>query len=127
MIANIWVKVLIFPGIAAAITWPSFSTTIKRKPVTANSRQTMIAATHEGTLPISTKIINAVITSILSAKGSANLPKLETRWCLLAICPSAKSVIDATAKMIAPNNWVTGIGVPKALTCPQFSGNNNAE
>lgn len=84
-IANIWVIVLILPGSSAAMTLPSFSTMIKRKPVTANSRQTMIAATHAGTLPICTKMINAVITNILSAKGSANLPKLVTNFCLRAI------------------------------------------
>ena len=75
---NIWQVVLILPGILAAKTCPLFSAKIKRKPVTANSRQTMIATTQAGASFNSTKKINAVIVNILSAKGSANLPKLVT-------------------------------------------------
>ena len=48
MIESIWQVVLILPGILAAKTWPLFSAKIKRKPVTANSRQTIIATTHAG-------------------------------------------------------------------------------
>ena len=62
------------------------------------------------------------MTNILSAKGSANLPKLDTKCRRRAICPSAKSVIEATAKMIAPTNCVTGITVPKQVTSPHSSG-----
>ncbi len=78
MIDNIWQVLLILPGIFAAKTCPSFSAKIKRKPVTANSRQTMIATTHAGASFNSTKKMKAVIVYILSANGSANLPKLVT-------------------------------------------------
>ena len=78
MIDNICVNVLILPGNAAAITTPPCSTKSKRKPVTANSRQTITAITHAGAKSSGTSIIKAAITSILSAKGSANLPKLDT-------------------------------------------------
>ena len=45
----------------------------------------------------SNNIINAVITNNLSASGSINFPKSVTKLCFLAICPSKKSVNDATA------------------------------
>ena len=49
------------------------------------------------------KNTKAVIVSILSANGSANFPKLVTKFLERAICPSKKSVIDATAKITAAN------------------------
>ena len=75
---NICAVVLIFPGIAAAMTWPRFSAKISRKPVTANSRQTMTATTQAGAKLSEIRKINAVIVNILSASGSANFPKFVT-------------------------------------------------
>ena len=46
IIATIWVAVFTFPGQAAAITSPC-STNNNRKPVTANSRQTIIATIQD--------------------------------------------------------------------------------
>ena len=57
-------------------------------PVTANSRQTMILTTQAGAKLNDTSIMNAVITSILSAKGSANFPKFVTNLYLRAKYPS---------------------------------------
>lgn len=122
MIPIICENVLIFPGHAAAKTWPSFSTMINRNPVTASSRQTIIATTQAGALPISTSNTNAVMTIILSANGSANLPKLVTRWLRRAIWPSKKSVIEATANTKAATICVTGIDVWSHVTVPQSIG-----
>ena len=71
--------------------------------MTANSRQTIIATTHAGAKFNEIKNTKAVIVSILSANGSANFPKLVTKFLERAICPSKKSVIDATAKITAAN------------------------
>ncbi|EQJ06693.1 UNVERIFIED_ORG: hypothetical protein QQG_4997 [Clostridioides difficile Y384] len=98
------------------------STSSKRKPVTANSRQTMIATTQPGAFPWSTNMIKAVITSILSANGSANLPKLVTRPRARAIFPSNQSVILAKAKITAPTSCVTASVVSPTLNCPQSKG-----
>mgnify|MGYP004461855383 CR=1 FL=1 len=84
IIDNICVNVLIFPGIAAAKTAPPCSTSKRRSPVTASSRHTMIATTQAGAQPRAISITNAAIVNILSAKGSANLPKLETTFHLRA-------------------------------------------
>ena len=67
--------------------------------------------------------MNAVITNILSANGSANFPKFVTKCWPRAILPSAKSVNDATAKMTVATTWVTGMVVPAHTTCPQLRGN----
>ncbi len=103
MIATICVAVLTLPGQAAAITSPP-STNSKRNPVTASSLHTMIATTQVGTFCCPTKTINAVITNILSANGSANLPKFVTSPRARAIFPSNQSVRLATAKIIAPTS-----------------------
>ena len=46
------------------------------------------------------KITIALVTSILSASGSANLPNVVTKLYFLAILPSKKSVIEAMANII---------------------------
>ena len=86
--ANIWLKVLIFPGIAAARTVPPVSTSRRRKPVTANSRQMITAAIQAGTIFNSIIMIKADMTNNLSAIGSANLPKLLTTFHFRARKPS---------------------------------------
>src|SRR3712207_7668226 len=78
MMESICATVLILPGIAAARTLPPVSTSSKRSPVTASSRQIITADTQAGTIFKPTNIIKALMTSILSANGSANLPKLVT-------------------------------------------------
>ena len=47
-----------------------------RRPETANSRATMIIATHDDTRCISTSAISTQVTSSLSASGSTNLPNV---------------------------------------------------
>lgn len=128
MIANICALVLILPGHAAAITSP-LPASSKRKPVTASSRHKMIATPQAGTEPRTAKKINAVITNNLSAKGSANFPKLVTKWLRRAICPSAKSVKQATMKMITPTNQLVATGSPNTETEPagQLNTNNNVK
>ncbi len=80
----------------------------------------MIEVTHDGTTPFPVKTINAVMTSNLSASGSVNFPKLVTRWCRRAICPSRLSVIVAAINKIAPISWAIGIVAPQKLTAPQL-------
>ena len=122
MIATICVAVLIFPGHAAAMTSPLCSTNNKRKPVTANSRQTMIETTQPGALSNSTSMIKAVMTSILSANGSANFPKLVTRPLERAILPSSQSVMLAAAKRIAAIRCVFSNCVVPTVSVPRSIG-----
>lgn len=122
IIAMNWVVVLILPGILAASTTPSCSTRRRRKPVTDNSRQMMIVVTHAGTTWVAVMTINAVITSNLSASGSANLPKFVTNLCLRAMRPSRLSVKVAAIKRIAAISWATGIVAPKKVTLPHPNG-----
>ena len=69
--------VLILPDQAAAMTRPSSTATI-RNPLTANSRSSTTARIQAARLPSATKMHSAAITRHLSARGSANLPKLDT-------------------------------------------------
>jgi hypothetical protein len=57
-----------------------------------------------------------------SANGSANFPKFVTKPCARAILPSNQSVKLATAKIIAPTNWVTANVVSPKLIVPQSIG-----
>ena len=68
--------VLILPDQAAAMT-RLCSTAMSRRPDTANSRKSTTATTQPGICPFSMKKHMAASTSILSARGSINLPKLE--------------------------------------------------
>ncbi len=79
IMANIWLKVLIFPGMAAARTVPPVSTSRRRKPVTANSTNDN-GCNQAGTIFNSIIMIKADMTNNLSAIGSANLPKLLTTF-----------------------------------------------
>ena len=75
---------MILPGIAAATTSP-WSANKRRKPVTANSRQIIIANAQAGIILSTAKKIKAVKTNNLSASGSANLPKFVTKLFFRAI------------------------------------------
>ena len=90
--------VFTLPDQPAAMTRP-LSEAIIRNPLTANSRQMTISSAHAGIWPISTNHSMAAVTSILSARGSANLPKSVTRLYFRAILPSSMSVRLAIIKM----------------------------
>src|SRR5690625_5110862 len=122
VIDNNWVTVFIFPGQAAANTVPPSSTSNKRSPVTANSREIMMTTTHAGANPNSTRTINAADTNNLSANGSANFPKLVTRLSRRAIYPSNQSVKLAPTKISAANNNSSSICEPNNSTVPHSSG-----
>ena len=77
IIAKIVTNVLALPNQLAAMMIPSLLATIRR-PETMNSRATMISAIHEGSVPSSQKASSAAQTSILSASGSRNFPKVVT-------------------------------------------------
>ena len=96
-IATICVTVLIFPPFEAAMMIPSEAATM-RTPDTINSRETIITTIHAGRRWSSTKDMSAATTSILSANGSINFPKLVTMPRLRAIYPSAASVKEAIIK-----------------------------
>ena len=78
------------------------SLAIIRRPLTANSRTRTISSAQAGIWPISTNQSSAAVTSILSARGSANLPKSVTKLYFLAIFPSSRSVKLATMKWPPP-------------------------
>lgn len=82
----------------AATTFPEFIAT-RRIEVTRNSLSKIIITGTELTKFKSTKQINVDITSILSASGSKNLPKLVICPYFLASLPSKWSVSDATKKI----------------------------
>ena len=92
--AMIWHTVLTLPHMFAAITVP-FEAATRRTEVTVNSRKMMIISGTALQSPNLTKQTSADITSILSARGSANLPKSVIRLSLRAILPSKASVIAA--------------------------------
>jgi hypothetical protein len=71
-----------------------------RIPVTANSRVNMRKQIQPDSSLVATNAIMAAEISNLSAKGSKNFPVLVMVFCLRAICPSNKSVTDASMKMI---------------------------
>ena len=91
MMATIWETVFSLPQLLAAITRPC-STASRRMEVMANSR-IIISSTHTVEARSSfTKQIRALITRILSARGSISLPKLVMRLSRRAIFPSRWSV-----------------------------------
>src|SRR6185312_9478583 len=92
-IAMICSSVFSLPPWLAAIT-PRLSTA-KRSAVMPNSRARIRPVTHQGSSPITDRVISAAPVSALSAIGSAILPKSVTRPRLRASCPSRKSVADA--------------------------------
>ena len=69
--------VLTLPDQAAAMT-RCCSTATRRRSLTPNSRNSTMATAQPGMLPFSTKKTMAASTSILSARGSINLPKSVT-------------------------------------------------
>ena len=68
-------------------------------PEITNSRIRTIKTTQVDKLPVSTRATKAVITKILSARGSINFPKLVTILKLLAIYPSKLSLKDKSIKI----------------------------
>ena len=90
--------VFTLPDQPAAMTLP-LSLAIIRRPLTANSRTMTMSRAQAGIWPISTNQSMAAVTSILSARGSANLPKSVTRLYFRAIFPSSMSVKLAAMKM----------------------------
>ena len=90
--------VFTLPDQPAAITRP-LSLAIIRRPLTANSRSSTTSSAQAGILPCSTNHSIAAVTKILSARGSANLPKSVTRLYFRAIFPSSRSVRLAMIKM----------------------------
>ena len=93
-VALIWNTVLSLPSIAAAITLPPPAAT-SRKPEIMNSRASITMHTQAGMRSDATSTTMALMTSSLSAIGSANLPKLVTRCRARAIFPSSVSVKHA--------------------------------
>ena len=75
--ATICATVLALPYQLAAMTTPWLAATM-RMPETMNSRARMTITTHEGSTESSTSASSAAATSILSASGSMNLPKVVT-------------------------------------------------
>lgn len=59
-------------------------------PVTANSLAIIMIIAQAGMIPLLVNNIKAEFVSILSAKGSANFPKLVTKLFFLAKYPSKK-------------------------------------
>lgn len=96
----IWNPTLYFPSVVAEITIPS-AEQIPLNPVTASSRAIIKKTSHAGTLPKGISIIRAAETRSLSARGSKNFPRVETRFRLRAKKPSSRSVIAAREKRIA--------------------------
>ncbi len=94
IIATIVNAVLSLPHIPAATTTPSPAAQ-SLSPYTINSLAMFIITGTAEHNPSCEKQTRADKTSTLSARGSKNLPKFVTRFWLLAICPSKKSVIDA--------------------------------
>ena len=92
IIATIWLTVLALPQMFAAITFPVPEEATRRMEVTANSRKTIKITNQGETIPVATKQTSALITRILSASGSINLPKFVIKLSLLAILPSRWSV-----------------------------------
>ena len=92
--------VLILPHQLAASTMPSFAAT-SLKPLMINSLLMITITPHTGIglSGIDTKHMSAVLTSSLSASGSINFPKFDTRLYFLAINPSSVSVSDAMIKI----------------------------
>ena len=76
--------VFTLPDHPAAMTRPWSLATI-RSPLTANSRTMTMRSAQAGICPCSTNQSMAAVTSILSAKGSANLPKSVMRFRFRAI------------------------------------------
>ena len=99
--------VLTLPDHPAAMTRP-LSLAIIRRPLTANSRQMTMSSIQAGICPISTNHSMAAVTSILSARGSANLPKSVTRLYFRAILPSSMSVRLAMMKMASATHVAPG-------------------
>ena len=91
-------RILILPKIFAATTLP-FEAATRRIEVTENSLKSTIITAMQSHQPVCTKQSNALNTRILSASGSANLPKSVTSPLLLAILPSNISVKVATTKI----------------------------
>src|SRR5581483_6274499 len=79
--------ILNLPILDTQITTPSVAA-IDRKPVTANSRPTMITTAQAGARSFLTSEINAAEIKSLSAIGSSNLPSVETCFQLRANFPS---------------------------------------
>ena len=94
IIAIICVTVLTLPHMLAATTLP-LEAAISLIEVTAYSRKSTIITAMQSQQPSCTKHKSAESTKILSANGSANLPKSVTKLRFLAILPSNKSVMDA--------------------------------
>ena len=92
--------VLILPLQPAATTRP-FSMAIRRRPSTISSRMTTITGSHTGSICSEDRKIIIVTVRILSAMGSANLPKFVISLFLRAILPSKKSVTHASANTAA--------------------------
>ena len=90
--------VFTLPDQPAAMTRPLSLATIRR-PLTANSRSSTTSRAQPAICPISTNQTMAAVTSILSARGSMNLPKSVMRFRFRAIFPSNMSVRLATMKM----------------------------
>ena len=87
---------LSLPSCDAPITSSSPAAT-SRRPVTANSRATMMSTTHALTRPSSTSAVSAPTTSSLSASGSRNVPPTLVQSRRRARKPSSESVDAAMA------------------------------
>ena len=107
IIANICRQVLIFPDQPAAITIPR-SAAISRSPLTTNSREIITTVIQAGITCKLLRQTRAAQTNNLSANGSINLPKFVTRLFFRAICPSKKSVMQATAKIANATQFCPG-------------------
>jgi hypothetical protein len=85
--ARLWAFIFALPQRLAAMISPASRATIRR-PVTANSRITMIAAIQAAIEPSATRAKKIETIRALSAMESISLPKPVTSLLLLATIPS---------------------------------------
>src|SRR5258706_9643 len=93
--------ILILPSGDAGITTPRAYARLRR-PVTANSRPTMMATIQAVASSSCTSEISAAVINSLSASGSMTCPNAVTCFRRRARYPSSQSVSDARPKMAAP-------------------------
>ena len=107
------VTIFALPRSLALIVCP-FESATPRRPVTANSRPTMMNTIQAGTRSSSTKQMKAAEMSSLSARGSRSLPKLVICLRRRAMYPSSTSVVAAERKISSASHSVVRTSPPRS-------------
>ena len=107
------VTIFALPRSLALIVCP-FESATPRRPVTANSRPTMMNTIQAGTRSSSTKQMKAAEMSSLSARGSRSLPKLVICLRRRAMYPSSRSVVAAERKISSASHSVVRTSPPRS-------------